>query len=60
MYKNAISKLYKKTDISLYDKHDFDKDFENWWQKATMTYTMPTNVNKHWCKLAYMAALGIE
>lgn len=60
IYKNAISRLYKKTDISLYDKHDFDKDFENWWQKATMTYTMPTNVNKHWCKLAYMAALGIE
>ena len=59
MYKNAISKLYKKTGISLYNETDLDTNFENWWQKAITTYTMPPDVNKHWCKLAYMAALGI-
>lgn len=60
MYGNAVNKLYKKTGISLYSRTDFDTDFENWWQKAITTYTMPPNVNKHWCKMAYMAALGIE
>lgn len=57
-YKNAIDKLYNRTGVLLVDDRDPEKDFEHWWQEATIKYTMPLDVNKHWCKLAFMAGRG--
>lgn len=60
-YRKALNKIFKPTGQYLFNVsvEQVEKDFETWWQKATMEYTMPKDVNKHWCKLAFMAARGV-